>query len=119
MTLKRFVWFVVAVIVGGVLGLMYGWVFNPPPVNNASLPSLREDYKADYALMVAEVYQREHNTALSIVRLDRLGYATAIEAMQFGLLSAQKYVFTFSDLQLMGSLYQALQVVPAQQGGLP
>ena len=119
MTLKRLIWFAIAIGIGVVLGLLYGWVFNPPPSNSASLVNLRDDYKADYTLMVAEVFQHEHNLTVAITRLERLGDGTAIQTLQLGLLSAQKYGFAFSDLQIMGQLYQSLQIIPVQPGGLP
>jgi len=47
------------------------------------------------------------------------GIGTAIQELQFGLLSAaRKYGFSFSDLQLMGQLYKSLQVFPVQPGGI-
>lgn len=119
MTLKRFIWFVISLAIGCTLGLLYGWVFNPSQASSVDLGSLRDDYRADYILMVAEVYQREQNTTTAISRLELLGDDTAIHQLQFGLLSAQKYNFAFNDLQLMGKLYQALQVIPVQPGGLP
>ena len=119
MTLKRFIWFVIALILGTTLGLLYGWVYRPAPANSASLVDLREDYKSDYVLMVSEVFQHEQNAPVAITRLERLEDGTAIQELQFGLLSAQKYGFSFSDLQLMGQLYKSLQVIPVQPGGLP
>ena len=119
MTLKRFIWFVIALAIGTTLGLLYGWVFSPPPANSASLVNLRDDYKADYVLMVSEVFQHEQNAPVAITRLERLGDGTAIQELLFGLLSAQKYGFGFSDLQVMGELYKSLQVIPVQSGGLP
>jgi len=119
LTLKKFIWFVIALAIGTTLGLLYGWVYSPAPANSAGLVNLRDDYKADYVLMVSEVFQHEQNAPVAITRLERLGDGTAIQALQFGLLSAQKYGFTFSDLQLMGELYKSLQVIPIQPGGLP
>ena len=119
MTVKRFVWFVVALVIGTTLGLLYGWVFSPAAPNSAGLVNLRDDYKADYVLMVSEVFQHEQNAPVAITRLERLGDGSAIQELQFGLLSAQKFGFAFSDLQLMGELYKSLQVIPVHSGGLP
>jgi hypothetical protein len=119
LTLKRFIWFVIALAIGTTLGLLYGWVFSPAPANSADLVNLREDYKADYILMVAEVFEHEQNPSVAITRLESLGDGTAIQELQLGLLAAQRYNFVFSDLQLMGKLYQTLQVIPVHPGGLP
>ncbi len=119
MTVKWFIWLVIALIIGTTLGLLYGWVYSPAPANSAGLVNLRDDYKADYVLMVAEVFQHEQNASVAISRLERLGDGTAIPELLLGLLSAQKYGFAFGDLQLMGELYKSLQVIPIQPGGLP
>lgn len=119
MTLKRFIWFMIALAIGTTLGLLYGWVYNPSPANSADLVNLRDDYKADTILMVAEVFQHEQNLTVAITRLERLGDGSAIQELQLGLLSAQRFNFAFGDLQLMGKLYQSLQVIPIQPGGLP
>jgi hypothetical protein len=53
----RIFWFLVAIIVGLIGGMYYGWIVNPVKYVNTTPDTLRYDYKADYALMVAEVYQ--------------------------------------------------------------
>lgn len=48
--------FILAILAGLVLGLVYGWLVNPSRVRNTTLDSLRSDYQADYVLMVAEKF---------------------------------------------------------------
>jgi hypothetical protein len=53
---SRLIGFFIAILVGVAGGLMLGWRFNPNETPSTRLRDLREDFKADYVLMVAETY---------------------------------------------------------------
>ncbi len=69
----RFVVFLLAIFIGLLAGIYYGWVANPVRYVDTSPDALRYDYKADYVLMVAEIYQQEDNISLAAHRLALLG----------------------------------------------
>jgi hypothetical protein len=82
----RWFLFLIAIAIGAVLGGVYGWVIRP--VERGGLPpaALREDYRADYALMVAEAYQRDGDLALAARRLaflDEVPQETVRQALAF------------------------------------
>ena len=120
MTLKKVIWFFIFIGLGLGLGLIYGWSISPAGAQGAGLPSLREDFKADYAVMTAEIFQHDHNALLALSRLNRLGASSALQALEDSLMAAQKYGFSLSDLQLIAQMYQSLQSSPGSSpGGLP
>ena len=114
MSPKRWLLFALSILVGVGLGLLYGWVISPVEYVDTSPDSLRADYRADYVLMVAEVYQSEQDTQQAVRRLALLGgslspYETAAEALRF----AQANQYIPQDIALLQNLTLALQVYDA------
>jgi hypothetical protein len=105
----RWISFFVAILVGAVIGLYYGWVINPVQYVDTTPASLRDVYKTDYVWMVAEAYQIEHNPELAARRLALLGGASAQETVQDALLSATQANSRDVDLQRIRNLENALQ----------
>ena len=70
--INRFIWFLIMIIIGGGAGLYYAWYVKPADFVDAALYNLRPDYKTDYVLMVAEIYDRDHNRLDALVRLDKI-----------------------------------------------
>jgi hypothetical protein len=68
------------------------------------------DYKADYILMVAELYQAEGNIVLARSRLSFLGEKTALEVVSTALIFAEQYQYDPIDLQLIQDLKDALEI---------
>lgn len=95
-------------MVGLAAGLVYGWVINPAGVKNTSLESLRNDYKADYVLMVAESYASDGDLAGAVERLEAISTSDAIAAVQQGLITAQQMGYSNIELQYMAALEKAL-----------
>ena len=60
-------------MLGIALGLIYGWVIDPIEYTDVPPNILREDYRADYVLMVAEAYQNEIDSEIAARRLAVLG----------------------------------------------
>ncbi len=111
MRLKRFIWFLISIGVGAALALAYGWLVKPLHLNNAQPPSLRADYKADYALMVAEVYSQEKSVALAAHRLDLIAgpQELPVNVVQQAIVTANALQYTPGDLALLANLAEALQ----------
>jgi hypothetical protein len=69
-TLMRFL---VGAAIGLAAGMIYGWILNPVEYVDTTPGSLREDYRTDYILMVAESYRGDGDLDLARVRLAALG----------------------------------------------
>lgn len=96
-------------ILGGVVGLLYGWVVNPASTADTSPETLRADYRADYVLMVAESYQAEKDLALATRRLVFLGDSPALEFVSQALVFASQAGYAQADLAVLGELADDLR----------
>jgi len=113
---RRPLYFLLSILVGVGLGLLIGWVLYPLQFAETTADSLSADYKADYTLMVAEVYQTDNDPGLAAVRLAPLG-DQPLRTVQEAIVTGQDLGFARRDMELMAQLLQALQVM--QQGGAP
>jgi len=68
-----------AVVVGFALGLLYGWVINPPDFVDATPAHLRADLQEDYLRMAIDSYLVNQNSDLAVHRWQGLGQA-AVDA---------------------------------------
>src|SRR4030042_4747736 len=98
--MSRWIRFLIAIIVGIGLGLIYGWLINPVEYVDTSPDTLRIDYKTDYVLMVAESFHREADLALVAYRLALLGDTPPVEMVQLAILFAQKAGYNQADIDL-------------------
>lgn len=85
----RYVFFVLAVILGVSGGLYYGIEVSPVELVDTTPDSLRIDYRTDYVLMVAEAYSVDQDPIGAVRRLALLGaqdpVAVVDAAIQFGI----------------------------------
>ncbi|HRY21969.1 MAG TPA: hypothetical protein P5198_10675, partial [Flexilinea sp.] len=72
MKATRFIWFIIMIAAGIAIGLYYTWIVHPVKLVDATFYDLRQDYKADYVLMTAEIYNDNPNLFQTMIRLDRL-----------------------------------------------
>ena len=114
---KRLVLFLIMIALGLVFGLVYGWVINPVKYAETSPNLLRADYQADYVLMVAEIYQSDHNIEQAARRLTVLGDLSPARAAADALLTANELEYADSDLDRISQLSQALQKSPTPTSG--
>ncbi|NPA26277.1 MAG: hypothetical protein GXO36_01565 [Chloroflexi bacterium] len=118
-TRKRWLLFLLSIAVGLALGLYYGWVVKPVQRIDTSPTSLRQDYKTDFVLMVAEAYTATQDLALARRYLALLGpdlEATVQDAITY----AAQVGYSAEDLNRMRMLLQALQApAPTATGGPP
>jgi len=117
--MSRWIRFLIAILVGISLGLVYGWWINPTEYVATSPESLKFDYKTDYVLMVAEAYKGEGNTLLAERRLGLLGNTPPLQMVYQAIVDAQKIGYQESDVQLMQTLMSALQTGAIIQGTQP
>lgn len=107
--MSRWIRFLIAVLLGGALGLIYGWVVNPVKYVDTTPNSLRADYRADYVLMVAESYNQDQDLALAVRRLALLGDAPPGEHVRDAMIFGAQNGYADSDLDLLSQLASALQ----------
>ncbi len=107
---SRWVRFILAIILGIGLGLLYGWVIDPPEYTNTSPSALRQDFKTDYVLMVAEMYQAEGDAQAAARRLTYLGDQEATNTIQTAIDFANEHTdYPEGDLRLIQSLLEGVQ----------
>jgi hypothetical protein len=110
MRAPRFLFFLLAIGAGVALGLVYGWMINPPPYANLKPDTLRSDYKADYILMTAEVYRKDGNMGQAVRRLAILEDKPPDVLVSQALLTARDLKYAPADIETLAFLAQALQV---------
>ena len=119
MRINRVVWFFVAILIGAGLGLLYGWLINPVRYVNTTPDNLRSDYKADYVLMVAEIYKSDQNLTLATRRLALLGSEPPLRQVQKAILTAQQLAYSSQDMDVLGSLSLDLETWAPPEEGTP
>jgi hypothetical protein len=117
--MQRWIWFLFAVGLGFGAGLLYGWVVNPVKFVDTTPAILREDYRTDYVLMVAEAYQLEGDLDLAARRLGVLGDTPPAEIVRQAMAYAAQLPYPDSDQELLGQLGSALLSWTPAQGAPP
>ncbi|RLE00163.1 MAG: hypothetical protein DRJ13_09050 [Bacteroidetes bacterium] len=101
--------FILVLLLGLGLGLVYGWVVNPVSYQDTTLESLRIDYKTDYTLMVAEVYHQEGDLDWALNRLTLLEDKSPLVSVENALKFASQAEYTLPDMFLLRDLHNALK----------
>ncbi len=114
--MSRWTRFFIVLIVGFGLGLLYGWVIDPVEYVDTGPESLRNDFRADYVLMVAEAYQVERDVNLAVGRLTFLGSGTPAEKVEQAMFFAVQSGYSPVDLGILRTLSDALQVGDKSRG---
>ena len=109
--MARWTRFLIAILVGIGLGLIYGWLISPVKYVNTTPDTLDLQYKTDYVLMVAEVYNADKNLETAVRRLGSLGNLPPSEVVHQAIVFAQKVGYADADLALMQNLLNAAQVL--------
>lgn len=115
--MSRWVRFFIILLVGFGAGLLYGWVLDPVEYVDTFPETLREDYQADYILMVAEAYQGERDLDLAVERLTYLGFIPPESLVENAMYFAVQNGYAPSDLGLLRNLSEALKDQDAIDGG--
>jgi len=114
--MSRWARFFIILVVGFGLGLLYGWVISPVEYVDTLPETLREDFKADYILMVAEAYQAERDLNLAQERLAFLGSTSPESKVEQAMFFAVQSGYSPTDLGLLRTLSDALQTEISPQG---
>jgi 3-hydroxyisobutyrate dehydrogenase-like beta-hydroxyacid dehydrogenase len=120
--LKRIPWVLFAaggLALGVLLGVWYGWRISPVRYVNTTPDLLRQDYRDDYILMVAEVYSADHDLGLAVQTLGRLGAADMGAQVRA---TAARYTaagYSEADLRKLYALASDLERLLGASGGAP
>lgn len=108
--LNRYIWFLLMIIIGAGIGLYYSWFIKPPEFVDAVFPNLRQDYKSDYILMVAEIYDMDHNRLEANHRLDDIldQNETKEWLVQNAIKNAEGLGYDPVDLRKMNQLFEVV-----------
>lgn len=106
--LQRFAFFLLAILVGALLGVFIGWQIAPVRDTGARPEALRRDYKTDTVLMVAEIYQQEGDLPMAITRLATLGEGPLAGTVRDAIAYGQEIGYDPADLALMLALAEDL-----------
>ena len=118
--MSRWIRFALAITLGGIAGLAYGWRINPVKYVDTTPDTLRVDYKTDYVLMVAEAYSAEADLEAAARRLALLGGESPQEVVNQAILFAEREGYTDADVATMRKLLGDLQLyLPAAEGTAP
>src|SRR5271157_219688 len=107
--MPRWLYSVIALVIGIGLGLLYGWEINPVQFVDTTPASMRADYRTDYVLMIAEAYHADQNTDLAIRRLAVLGSDSPANIAAQALQTGQSIGYSTHDISLLQELTRALQ----------
>jgi len=109
--MSRWIRFFLAIIVGIMAGLFYGWFLSPVKYVDTAPDSMRIDYKSDYVLMVAEAFTVEKDPVLAARRLMLLGPDAPADITREAIRFAESQGYTDADVALMRNLANALEAV--------
>ncbi len=105
---RRVVFFLM-ILLGLGAGLAYGWMIKPATQSDNPFSALRQDFKSDYVLMVAEIYNKDGDLKLAIQRLDQVEGSGAIQTASNALVYARSAGYSIDDLELISSMIQDMQ----------
>lgn len=107
--MSRWTIFILVILLGFGLGLLYGWQINPVSYADTTLTNLRIDYKTDYTLMVAEVYHQNNDLDWALNRLTLLEDPTPLASVENALRFASQEDYTLPDMFLLRDLHNAIK----------
>ncbi len=105
---KRIALFILTLVIGTAIGMVYGWVVNPFFQTEASPGILRMDYKTDYVLMTAEVFSKSGDISAAKAELLFLEIDDLVSLVAQAIDYANQIGYSQPDILLMGQLWDAL-----------
>jgi hypothetical protein len=110
---------IIGILIGAALGLVYGWGIDPIEYTDVTPGILREDYRADYVLMVAEAFHTEYDSDTAARRLALLGSQPPSAMVTATLDYGRTQGFTPHETALLQELLSAMQTYSPATGGTP
>ena len=115
--MSRWVRFLIVIIIGLALGLLYGWLIDPVDFVDTTPNTLRSDYKTDYVLMVAEIYTTDRDAEAAVMRLTFLGDPSPVDTIENAMIFAVDTGYAPDDLRKLRDLSDALAPLTQTSGG--
>lgn len=112
----RYTPLIIGLLIGIALGLLYGWVFQPLDVEHTSPESLREVYRTEIILMVAEVYASEGNIERAHQRMEVFGFQSDGDLVNNAINFAKAHDFSNQEIELLTTFLTDLTTPNATQG---
>ena len=110
---SRLLRFLIGLALGVVLGLGYAWRIQPVAYYDTAPDSLRQDYRVDYVLMVAQSYHGEGDLRLALLRLAALGPQPPAEIVEDAADYAEANGFGQVDREVLRQLADDLRSIPS------
>jgi len=107
--MNRWAKFLIAILLGLALGLVYGWVVSPVEYVDTTPETLRDDYRTDYVLMTAEVYRDRLDLDLAARQLAMFGSQPPAQIAAHALDYALATGYPPADIALLQVLAADLQ----------
>jgi hypothetical protein len=98
---------------GLVVGLLYGWVIQPVEYVDTAPNTLREDFRSDYVLAIAEAYQAHQDLTKAQVHLGTLGPEPAVNYVVDTIDYGVEHGMGQRDLETLNQLAVALRDLPS------
>jgi hypothetical protein len=115
--MSRWIRFLIVIILGIVLGLLYGWLIDPIEYVDTTPETLGADFKADLVLMVAEIYHSDRDIESALQRLTLLQDPSPLESVQNAIIFAVEVGYTAEDLRLLRDLADTLAPLASPAAG--
>ena len=92
-------------------GMGYGWMINPADTTSAEPETLRIDFKTDYVLMTAELYNAEQDPLMALARLRFFIDTPSLQLLNATIAYAETHYYAEDDIQSMRNLAAAVQQI--------
>ena len=107
--INRFYPILFGLVLGIAIGLLYGWVIQPVEIIESTPDTLRDDFRTDLILMIAEAYEREADLDLALQRFERLKLTPPVTVLEFAITYANDHNFKVIEIQRLNELLSALE----------
>lgn len=105
--------FLLGLALGLIIGLLYGWILQPVEYVDTAPNALREDFRSDYVLAIAETYRAHQDISEAQIFLGTLGPEPAVnyvvDAIDYGV----EHSMEQRDLETLNDLAVGLRDLPS------
>lgn len=101
--------FTVVLLFSLAAGLLFGWLALPALRPASALANLREDYRADYVLMVAEVFSADGDIQAAAERLSEVDAGSPTTAALLAAAYSRQAGYPETDQAILMDLARAMQ----------
>jgi hypothetical protein len=116
--MNRWLKFTLVILIGLALGLVYGWLISPVEYLDTTPSTLRYDYRTDYVLMIAEIFDSSQDADQAVRQLAQLSSDPPVEIVIQSLAYGTQIGYAAEDLVLIQNLATTLQTWQPNSGGI-